>query len=217
VRVLLIGLLLFVVGCSEGELVETTSAPSSDPGAVVGGWLEAVAATDTGELQALVEPVGLAVLAGVENRLRSDEMAALLEAGIPDAVVEGYWRSFRDDFAAIRGYPLSAVEVGDVLAVTPSPDHKVVEISSDEQKAVVVLRESATAGLQVDMVATVGANLAPLLREYLESALGGEEAQVIGDAYRSAVVPGLEAAVALDPGNAELVFETEFLRQLVGS
>ena len=68
----------------------------------------------------------------------------------------------------------------------------------------------------VSMIATVGPALVGALGDYLNSAMDGENAESIAAAYRSGVLPALELAMKLDPGNADLVFETEYIRQLVG-
>lgn len=216
-RFLLIALVLVAGGCDSGASPETTSAEQLDPAAVVEQWLESVDAGDVARLETLVEPVGLAVMAGAENQVRSSEMASLIEGGVTGQLAQGYWRSFRDDFEAFRNIEIETITIGEERSVASSSDHVAVEVSTPEQTAVVVVRINEPAGWQVDMVATIGPGFASQLRTYLESALAGEQAEAIADAYRFAVVPGLDAATALDPDNALLVFETEFIRQIVAS
>ncbi len=195
--------------------MESNQPVDTDPADVVAQWLDAVSTVDGTRLQALVEPVGLVVVAGVENQLRSDEFAALLDTGMTEELSERYWRSFRDDFESIRGLAIDDVAVEGPLPESLGPDHVAVRISSAEQDSYVVLRRSGSAGWQLDMVATLGPGMVVPLREYLESAVKGAYAEAIGDAFRS-VVPSLDAAARLDPDNALLVFETEFIRQEVG-
>jgi hypothetical protein len=215
-RFLLIALILVVGGCDSGASPETTSSGQTDPGGVVEQWLEAVDAGDVAHLETLVEPVGLAVIAGAENQVRSAEMASLIESGVTGQLARGYWQSFRDDFEAFRNIEIDTITVGEERSVASSSEHVAVEVSTPEQTALVLVRMNEQVGWQVDMVATIGPGFASQLRTYLESALDGEQAEPIADAYQLAVVPGLDAAIALDPNNALLVFETEFIRQIVG-
>lgn len=215
VRPLLLCLILLMAACGDGEPPEPLPDGDMAPVDVVEQWLEAVAEIDVERLEVLVEPVGLAVLAGVENQARSVELVGLVESGVAGPLADGYWRSFRDDFEALRGIGFDAITVGEQLTTSQGPEHVAVEIVIPDQSATVSLRNSESGGWQVDMVATVGAGLAGQLREYLESALDGDYSESIADAYRFAVMPGLDAAIALDPDNALLVFETEFIRQLV--
>jgi hypothetical protein len=183
---------------------------------VVTDWLTAVAATDLPNIDRLVEPTGLAVIAAVENNLRSDELAGLLAQGWSADLQSEYWSGFRNDFGAIRGNSLAAIEVGVEVEVPGFPDFAAVEISTDGTTGRAILRLTET-GWKVDFAATVGPALIGPLGEYIESSLNGDHAVVVADAYRVAVVPALEAAAALDPANSVLVFETEFIRQLVDS
>jgi hypothetical protein len=208
--------MIVLAACSGGQATPTTSIPNQDPVAITGQWVQAIADVDTDTLAAIVEPVGLAVLAGVENDLRSEELIALLEGPLDAALAESYWTAFRDDFEAIRGVPVAALIVGVENPIEGVTAFTAVEVSSDETVGRVVVRRADNSGWQVDMAATVGPALVGPLGEYLLSALDGAHAAAISAAYRSGIVPALDAAIVLDPQNAELVFETEFIRQLLG-
>jgi hypothetical protein len=215
VRTYLLALILLLGACDSGEPTEASLLESPDPAAVVEQWFEAVANVDGEGLgSGLVEPIGLAVVAGVENRVRSSELVALVESGVEGQLADGYWRSFRDNFEVFRGVDIAEIIVGDEQRI-PLPDHVAVEVGTSDQSALVLLRASELVGWQIDMVATFGPGLVGQLRQYLESALNGQYAEPIAEAYRFAVIPGLDAALAVDPGNTTLVFETEFIRQLL--
>jgi hypothetical protein len=205
---------LLLAGCSRGAGDTTTTvAADLEPTQVVAEWLQALEGPDVATLDSLVEPAGLAVVAAVENSLRSDELTGLLTAGFGDELATGYWTSLREDFAAIRGEPLSAVVVGDLVPVPDVADHVAVAISTATSDGRVILRRGES-GWQIDFAATVGPALIGPLGDYLDSALRGEYASEIAAAYTDAVIPGLEAAAALDQGNTNLAFEIEYLRQL---
>ncbi|MEA2002519.1 MAG: hypothetical protein U9N84_11655 [Actinomycetota bacterium] len=214
-RVVLLSVMIVLAACSGGQATPPTSVPNQDPVAVAGQWLEAVADVDTDTLTVIVEPVGLAVIAGVENGLRSDELVALLEGPLDIDLAESYWKVFRDDFEAIRGVPVTALIVGAERPIEDMSAFTAVEVSSGETGGRIVARRADDSGWQVDMAATVGPALVGPLGEYLSSALEGAHAAAISDAYRTGIVPALDAAIVLDPQNADLVFETEFIRQLL--
>lgn len=208
--------LVLLAGCS-GDTTETTVPGNDlDPAEVVTRWLDALAGPDVDALTPLIEPVGLAVMAGVENNLRSDELVGLLRSGLGEDLATDYWTSFRNDFEAIHGESLTAVSVGDPIPIPSIDDHVAVAISTDTSEGQVVLRR-AGAGWQIDFVATIGPALVGPLGEYVASAMTGDYASEIAAACTTAVVPGLEAAAALDPDNTNLIFETEYIRQLVAA
>lgn len=209
----LIVIALIATSCSGGT--EEPVAISEDIAAslVVTQWLEAVVAGDIEALAGLVEPVGLAVLAGVENNVSSNELVGLLNGGFEGDLAAGYWATFRDDFAAIRGGPLDGLTVGEETPIAETPDYLSVAVAMDDTTGHVIVRRSET-GWKVDLVATAGPALVRPLGDYLLGALAGDNATEIANAYRTAVVPGLDAAIALDESNSDLVFGTEYLRQL---
>ena len=211
----LIIIALLVAACSTPE-PEPVIAPGADtPDEAATTWLDAVASVDTAELSRIVEPTGLAVLIGVENALRSDELVAVLDAGLEADTAEQYWTSFRDDFEAIRGFAVADLSVVPGSEISTSDGFAVLAVQSDGGPGQIVLRLSEGVGWQVDLAATVGPALVSRLGDYLNSALAGENADTIAAAYRSGIVPGLDIAAELDPTNSDLVFGAEYIRQLV--
>lgn len=202
-----------VAACSGGGDEPAEITRSVSPTGVATQWLDAVVAVDVVALTDLVEPVGLAVLAGVENRVSSEEMVGLLNGGFEGELAAGYWTTFRDDFAAIRGGSVESLVVGDESPIEGMPDYVAVDVSMDETTGRVILRRSDT-GWRIDLAATVGPALVRPLGDFLVSALNGDNAVAIADAYRSVIIPALDAAIVLDESNSDLVFGTEYLRQL---
>jgi len=215
-RWVLILLIALLGACGGGEAETVTTVGDLGPAEVVSAWLDAVAGQDVAAIESLVEPVGLAVVAAVENNLRSDELAGLLDGGMGEELATEYWSSFRDGFDAIQGESVSEIRVGEPVPIPDARDHTAVSIGTGTTQGRVILRKSVD-GWKVDFAATVGPALVGPLGSYLASALKGDDAEEIAAAYAEAIVPGLDVALALDPENTNLAFETEYIRQLADS
>jgi hypothetical protein len=205
---------LLVAACSTPEPEPVIAPGAETPEEAAAAWLNAVDTVDTVELSRIVEPTGLAVLIGVENALRSDELVAVLDAGLEAETTGQYWTSFRDDFEAIRGIAVSDLSVVPGAATPAGDGFAVVTVQSDDGAGEIVLRNDEGVGWRVDLAATVGPALVSRLGDYLDSALAGDNADAIAAAYRSGIVPGLNLAAELNPTNSDLVFGAEYIRQL---
>ena len=202
-----------LASCSGGGVDEAESDLKAEPTTIAMQWIEAVASVNIEALDNIVEPVGLAVLAGVENVVSSSEMVGLIDGGFADELAIGYWTTFRDDFAAIRGGSIESLTVGSQHEIAGRDNYLGVDITLNETTGQLILR-NVDGAWKVDMAATVGPALVGPLGDYLASALQGDNAAQIADAYLGSVVPGLETASAVDATNSDLVFEIEYLRQL---
>lgn len=214
-RFLILSIIVTLSACSSGEPALPVEITDQTPSAVVEEWLDAVADVDAERLGAIVEPIGLAVIAGVENQLASAELVVLLEGGFDGDPARSYWRTFRDDFGSIRGVPIASLVVGGETPVAGEPGFTAVEVSSPDSQGRVIVRRDERGAWRVDMVATVGSALVGPLGTYLLSVLDGADGIAIGDAYKAGIIPALDAAIVLAPENSDLVFETEFIRQLL--
>jgi hypothetical protein len=215
-RLALIVLVVFLAACGGGEAETTTTSSDVGPVEVAAAWLDAMNGSDATAIEPLVEPVGLAIIAAVENNLRSDELVGLLESGMSPDLATRYWATFHDAFGAIQGESLEDVSVGDPIQIPDSRDRTAVAIATGRTEGRVILLRTE-AGWKVDFAATVGPALVGPLGRYLASAMEGEHAGAIAGAYNDAIVPALEAAFALDRGNSNLEFETEYIRQLANT
>jgi len=206
-----------VAACSGGGEVDTTVAvTATDPVAAVRQWIDALAAARYVEALALVEPAGLAVVVAVENSLDPDQLATLLADGIPTDLAASYWSSFIESFAAFRKLPLGSVTEGeatefDIEGVT----FAAVTIEAGEGSGEVIARRRDDGTWRVDMAATVGPGLSSTIADDLPAGLEGSGGDTVAAAYETAVVPGLSAALDQDPSNRELVFDIEYIVQLL--
>jgi hypothetical protein len=212
---LLLAITLVIAACSSSDVVETTVPTQGDPVVAAADWIRAVGSLDTSALERLVEPRGLAVVAGVESNLRAVEFVALVDSGVTEALGDRYWSQFRDDFLAFSGTSVPDLTVGEQRALD-TPGFTAVALEGDDGSAWLILRQTDT-GWQVDFPATIGPALIGPLGQYLASAADGANAAPIAAAYRDYVTPGLDAALALDPGNTRLQFEAEYIRQVAES
>lgn len=216
-RVLALSVSFVLLAACGGDVDEDAVVPNIEsPVAITSQWLESVAAGDQSAIAGLVEPTGLAVVAAVEGDLRSDELVGLLESGIGESLAAQYWADFRDSFEAFQEAEIADIAVGDATPVPGADSFASIELTTPAATGYAILRNT-DAGWQVDFAATIGPALVGPLGDYLASAIAGEHGEAIASAYRDAIVPGLEAALALDPDNTRLEFETEYIRQLADS
>jgi hypothetical protein len=212
-----ISLVLLVAACaSDGdETTATTTTVASGPRAVVAGWIDAVIASDVEALGEIVEPAGLVVLAAIENGYSEDEIAELLDEGVPDAFTREYWSSFRAGFSDFAGIPLQSIEVGgqEQFMLGEVPYASVVIASGDGVTAVMATRRGEV--WRLDLIGSFGPAFAAQLRRMLVNLPDTDAADRIRDAYRSDVVPGLLAALRRAPGNQVLGAELERMALLL--
>jgi hypothetical protein len=212
---IVLALLTAMTAACSGDTAATTTGPpdATTPTGAVTAWVAAVEAGDVGRLTQLVEPVGMTLVAGIENNLDVAVLARLLAAGMPDDLLATYWTSFRDEFVTFAGSDLGELQIragtsstGDALAA--------VDLVGDDGVTTVMVRIDG--GLsRIDMVATLAPALAGRFGSYLAATLGSSEAPVVAEAYHVAVVPALEAiAEGAEPG-AEIGFQLEYIRQLL--
>lgn len=209
---LIVSLAVVFSACGSSEepapTVPTTIAPAT-PADIAAAWIDAVIAGDVAELATLVEPAGLVVLAGVENAYTEAEMIALLDAGWPADLIGDYWSSFRSGFSKVAGIPLQAVTVGGhTVFPLGEVDFAGVVITSGEASTEFMTRSDAD-GWRLDLIASFGPAFAGQLRRLLFGLSDGPEGQRIRSVYRSAVIPGLVAALRRDSGNRVLEDELE--------
>lgn len=217
-RMLILSVLLVVTAsCTNGGETETTVAVTArQPGAAVQQWIDALGAGRDTEAHTLVEPAGLAVVIAVENRLEPDQLATLLTDGIPASLRASYWASFADSFATFRGMALSAVTVGEAATFDiEGIAFAAVTIRAGDGSGEVITRGAEDGTWQVDMVATVGPGLASAIADDLPAGLESDGGDAIAAAYHAAVIPGLSAALARDASNRSLVFDIEYIVQLL--
>lgn len=213
-RYCLVVLAVVALASCSGDAATTTTGPSpSVPEAVVAAWVGAIEAGDATQLEALVEPVGMTLVAGIENDLQPAELAELLNGGIPAELAAQYWESYRDEFRNFTGVTLADLHVAGATQLS-SGDLVAVELAGDDGSISVMVRTDGDRP-QIDMAATLAAPLARRFGSYLGSILDTPESVTIGSAYRSTIVPALEALVAQNDSAAELAFDLEYIKQLL--
>lgn len=206
-----------VAACSGDRAVDEAAPVEVEyPASVVRLWIDTLADARFDDAHALVEPLGLAVVVAVENDLTTDQLATFVEDGVAPELVAAYWSSFGEAFEAFRGLPLASVVVGDTEELSiEGVSYSAVEISSGEVSGEVIARQQEDGAWQVDMVGTVGAGLAGPMGDYLVNALTSATGEPIAQAFETAVVPGLSAALERNPINRQLVFDIEFIVQVL--
>ncbi len=192
---LLIAVALLASACG-GDTTATTTGVQV-PTQAVADWLDAVEALDLPTLSTIVVDGSLALVMGIENDLPLDQLAALLDGGVPVDVEEAYWRSFRDEFAAFAGRPISTLTVGDADEFeAEGVTYAAVEVfGTGGATSVVIVRRDPTSGWAVDPVATLAPGFIGPLRREFENLPGGTAGESVTAAYRAFVSPSLWAAL----------------------
>ncbi len=182
---------------------------------MVRDWLDAVGSGDLGGIAASVDATSATVLIAAENGYSVEELAALLDGGVPEGVASSYWTSFNDSFREFRGLRLSGLDVGDFRGIDVDiAEFAAVELRSPDGVSEVVARR-IEGRWRVDMVATFGPALIRSLRATLDDAVNDPRGDAVRDGYVSAVVPGLTAAVALAPEDPLLRSELAAMEVLI--
>ncbi len=194
-RPVLVAVALLAAACG-GDTTPTTTGIQI-PTQAVADWLDAVEALDMPTLSSVVVDGSLAVVMGIENDLPPEQIAALLDGGVPADVEEAYWRSFREEFAAFAGRPISTLAVGDAEEFeAEGVSYAAVEVvGTGGASSVVIVRRDPASGWAVDPVATLAPGFIGPLRREFENLPGGEAGESVTAAYRAFVSPSLWAAL----------------------
>ncbi len=207
---LLLTVVVVATACG-GRSTEPETVPG--PSRVVVRWLEAVENADAPAISASVLEDTVAIVLAVENGLTAAQTAGLLRDGIPAPIAAEYWRSFRDEFAAFAGRPISTLTVGEERELDAGGyRYAAVQVrgSGGAESVVMARRDPDTGVWRIDLVATLGSGFVTPLRRAFEALPDDDAGRYVADAYRQAVAPGLWAA--LGSGGFDEDFAREALR-----
>jgi hypothetical protein len=178
------------------------------PSVVVDRWLDALVTGDYAAANAVVEPVGAAVILGVENNWTMVETAALADTGLQGDVLTSYWSSFRESFGSFSDQALEALTVGRSTEVTVDDvSYAAVVVTASSSESVVMTRRRSDGAWEIDMVGTVGPAFVTLLRERAALLEEDPASQRLLEAYRTVIVPSLRASAQVDASNRSLAAE----------
>lgn len=201
-----------LVGACSGDEAEETQ-PDPTPEVVVGEFLAALADLDLPGLTATTTPVDVALIAGAENGFSTEQMAAILEEGMPSATARSYWSTFQEAFSSLVGVPVGDIQVSGVGRFSVDDrEFAAVGVQVDDAATEIVVA-TTDAGWRVDLVATLGPALAVQIRRLVAQVV--EEADdAVARRYAQAAMISLGAALARDPENRALDLEVEAIEDL---
>jgi hypothetical protein len=202
--------LVFIVSSCGGSAATTTvTAPEAEfPSVVVDRWLDALVAGDFAAANAVVEPVGAAVILAVENNWTMIETAALADTGLQGDLLESYWSSFRQSFGSLSSQRLDELTVGRSTEVTVDEvAYAAVAVSTPSAETVVMTRRRSNGTWEIDMVGTIGPAFVTLLRERAALIEDDAASERLLEAYRTVIVPSLRASAQIDSSNRSLAAE----------
>lgn len=185
-----IAAVMLVSACGEGGGSSTTTRLPA-PEIVVDEWVSAVGQGDTAALSSIVASESLSFVIGIESRLAPAEITTLIDEGLPDQLVTGFWTSFGDAFTAIDGTAVGDLTVGGTREFDAGgARYSAVTVGDGVRTTEILVRRNLDGAWQVDLLATVGGGLTVQLVE-----LAGEPAD---DRFRTLfeqwAIPAVEAA-----------------------
>ncbi len=195
-------LLLGVLGACGDDGATTTTAPptplagEATPAAAAEAWFAAVGEGRAGDASRLVVADQLAILVAIENGLGEEDLAAMLEAGVPGDAQAQYWESFAASFAEFAGDPIENLQAGLVAEfAVDGRNFAAVRVGlAPGAGSTGFVTAEAGGRWQVDLLATV----APALGGQLRTLATGLDTGAGADAVREALagqVPSLRAAI----------------------
>ena len=210
---LLMAALSLVAASCTTESEPTTATTESTPDEVVSTWLAALEAPNLDGLRATTIPANVALVAGAENGFTVEQMASVVDAGLPGATARSYWTSFRESIGDFLGAGLDDVVVGGSEEFTVDAiTYAAVTVVRGEASTEVLTRLSAD-GWRVDLVATVGPALAVQIRRLVASIVA-EADDATARSYAADAEIALGAALVRDPSNRALELELEAIEDL---
>lgn len=210
VVMLVAGIVSAACSGSEAEVTVLDEAPD----AVVEDWLAALADLDLAVLAATTTPENVALVAGAENGFTTEQMAAILDDGLPPATARSYWSTFRDGFVALLGTPIGDIRVSGVgRFAVDDRDFAAVGLQV-EDAGTEILVAATSEGWRVDLVATVGPALAVQMRRLVAQIVEEADDDAVARSYARAAAISLGAALARDPEDRALDLELEAIEDL---
>lgn len=210
-------LMLVIAATACGSDATSVSSFDRIPTAVAFDWLNAVATADGEAVRAVVEPNGLAVVTAAENAFSLEETASLLNSGMSQAMSDAYWAEFREEFVGFANTPFRELEVG-VYEEFMAGDVSFAAVTIQGAGGIgSVVASSGEDGWVIDMAATVGPAFVKQIRHLAEGLDDTAGSLVVMNALTRHVLPGLRAAVQLDPTNLQLASEVALIERALPS
>lgn len=205
--------LALAVGACSSDDGASDDAALDRPEDIVTRWLAAVDSADLDNLTATTMPANVALLAGAENGFTVEQMAAIVDLGLPSATARSYWGSFRESMTAFLGGGLEGVTVEGAESFTVgTSSYSAVTVERDGDTTDILARLGPD-GWKVDLVATAGPALAVQIRRLVASIVESAD-DATARAYAQEAETSLGAALARDPGNRSLELEFEAIEDL---
>lgn len=204
-------LLLVVGGCAGDEPPAATSDATADE--VVLSWLGALDPLDLEVLRATTHPPNVALVAGAENDFTVEQMAGVVDGGLPTATLRSYWSTFADSFGAFLGVDAAAASVTSVTEFqVDDTTFAAVTVAVAGQESEIIAQRIDDQWV-VDLLAIAGPALSVQIRR-LVAAVVDEADDAVAFSYASMAVRSLNAALTRDPTNRALELELEAIEDL---
>lgn len=169
------------------------------PTGTVREWLLAVSGRDVPRLVDIVDQDSLAIILAIENSIPAEDVEIMLVQGISEETVADYWVSFAGGFGTYTGLALDSVTVrGFEQFAIDETLFAHVEVG-DELDPGTVFTRSYDGTWRIDLVATFGEALLPLIEAFASEIPAGADGKRLRREVREAVIPALLAVDSLKP------------------
>ncbi|GBE23903.1 hypothetical protein BMS3Bbin02_00168 [bacterium BMS3Bbin02] len=177
----------------------TDEPASTYPTGTVREWLVAVSTRDVARLVNIVDQDSLVIVIAIENQIPADDVERMLVQGLAAETIADYWVSFAGAYGTYTGLALDSVTVRgfEQFAVEDIVFAR-VEVGDDQDPGVVFTR-SYDGIWKVDLVATLGDALFPVIEDFVRGIPNGDETSQLRAELREAILPALLAIDSQKP------------------
>lgn len=177
----------------------TDEPESTYPTGTVREWLVAVSARDVVRLVNIVDQDSLVIVIAIENQIPADDVERMLVQGLAPETIADYWVSFAGAYGTYTGLALDSITVrGFEQFAVDDVVFARVEVGDDQDPGVVFTR-SYDGIWKVDLVATLGDALFPVIEDFIRAVPQGNDGSQLRAELQEAILPALLAVDSQKP------------------
>ncbi len=169
------------------------------PTGTVREWLVAVSARDVTRLVDVVDQDSLVLVIAIENQIPVDDIERMLVQGLAPETVADYWVSFAGAYGTYTGLALDSVTVRGFEQFAVDDVVFAHVAVGDENDPGSVFTRSYDGTWRVDLVATLGDALFPLIEDFVSTIPSGSTGDQLRAELQDVLIPALQAVDSQKP------------------